>query len=480
MRSMKRSLLPALALLVCAAVAADKPAAIDALLQKYAALNQFNGAVLAAEDGKVIFKKGYGKANLEWGVPNAPDTKFRIGSVTKQFTSLLVLQLVQEGKLKLEATAADLLPYYRKDTGARFTVHHLLNHTSGLPNYTNPEFFMGPGRRPWGTEAFVKEFCSGDLEFEPGAVFRYSNSGYFLLGAVIEQVTGRSYEQNLRERILDPLGMKDTGYDHNELPLPKHAAGYRRQGERAMNADFVDLSTPGAAGAMYSTVEDMVLWDQALYGDRLLGPGLKAKMFTPGLGDYAYGWEVGKHPVGPAQAERTLIRHSGGIPGFTAHIVRVPQDRHLVVVMDNFSSGGIEPIAEGVLDIIYGRTPPDPKRPLAEALAKTYQAKGLDAAVRQYRDIKAHEAEKYSLTEAELNLLGYQLLGAGKVDDAIAVFKLNVEAFPQGFNPYDSLGEAFMAAGMKEDAIRNYAKSLELNPGNRNAVDMLNKLMKAK
>jgi tetratricopeptide (TPR) repeat protein len=189
---------------------------------------------------------------------------------------------------------------------------------------------------------------------------------------------------------------------------------------------------------------------------------------------------VANKPVGPGKAERTVISHSGGIPGFTARIVRVPEDRHLVVVMDNFGDGGIQPITEGILDILYGRTPPDPKRPLAGVLAKTYQAKGLDAAFAQYRDIKAHEAEKYSLSEAELNLLGYQLLGAGKTDDAIAVFKLNVEAFPQGFNTYDSLGEAYMAAGKNEDAVKNYAKSLELNPGNRNALDQLNKLMKAK
>jgi CubicO group peptidase (beta-lactamase class C family) len=478
----KKSCLPALALLLCIAVSglADKAAPIDALVRKYVALNQFSGAVLAAEGGKVLFKKGYGMANLEWSIPNAPDTKFRIGSVTKQFTSMLVLQLVQEGRLKLDDKAADILPYYRKDTGGRFTVHHLLNHTSGLPNYTNAEFFLGPGRRPWGMEAFVKEFCSGELEFEPGAEYRYSNSGYFVLGAVIKQVTGKSYEQNLRQRILDPLGMTATGYDHQEIVLPGRAAGYERRGEAAVHADYVDLSTPGAAGAMYSTVEDMALWDRALYGDTLLGPELKTRMFTPGLGNYAYGWGVRMLPIGPDKAERTVIRHSGGIPGFSSHIVRVPEERNLVVVMSNFDDHGIQALAEGVLDILYGRTPPDPKRSAAEVLMKTYRAQGLDEVIRQYRDIKAREADQYNVSEGEINLLGYRLLGAGKVDDAIAIFKLNVEAYPQGANTYDSLAEAYMAAGKKEDAIRNYAKSLELDPGNRNALDRLNALMKAK
>lgn len=465
---------------VAASAMADKAAQIDALVQKYADLNQFNGSVLAAERGKVIFKKGFGEANLEWDIPNAPDTKFRIGSITKQFTSMLVLQLVQEGKLKLDDTVSAILPWYRQDTGTRFTVHHLLNHTSGLPNYTNAEFFAGPGRRTWGTEAFVKQFCSGDLEFEPGAEYRYSNSGYFLLGAVIEQVTGKSYERNLRERILDPLGMKDTGYDLQEIILPKHASGYMRRGGQVTAADYVDLSTPGAAGAMYSTVEDMVRWDQALYTNTLLGPELKAKMFTPGLGQYGYGWGIRTLPIGPGKAERTLVRHSGDIPGFSSYIMRVPEERHLVVIMSNFDNRALRAVGEGVLDILYGRTAPDPKRSLAETLHKTYQAKGLDVAVRQYRDIKASEAEKYGMDESALVALGYQLLGAGKTDDAIAIFKLNIEAFPQGWNSYDSLAEAYMTAGKKEDAVRNYAKSLELNPGNRNAVDQLNELMKAK
>jgi CubicO group peptidase (beta-lactamase class C family) len=176
--------------------------------------------VLVADGGKVIYKKGFGMANMEWEIPNQTDTKFRIGSVTKQFTATLVLQLTEEGKIKLDGKITDYLPDYRKDTGDKVTIHHLLNHTSGIPSYTGlPGFFQNESRNPYGVKEFVKKFASGDLEFEPGSKFSYNNSGYFLLGAIIEQVTGKPYARVLQERIFDPLGMKDTGYD-DDAPLP--------------------------------------------------------------------------------------------------------------------------------------------------------------------------------------------------------------------------------------------------------------------
>ena len=181
---------------------------IDGLLKQYYDYGQFNGSVLVADKGKIIYEKGFGMANMEWAIANQPDTKFRIGSITKQFTAALVLQLVEEGKIKLDAKLTDYLTDYRKDTGDKVTIHQLLNHTSGIPSYTdNREFFREHSRDPYGVADFVKKFASGDLEFEPGSKFSYNNSGYTLLGAIIEKVTGKSYETVLTERILKPLGM---------------------------------------------------------------------------------------------------------------------------------------------------------------------------------------------------------------------------------------------------------------------------------
>jgi len=187
---------------------------IDQIMQPRAAAGEFSGTVLVAREGRVIYERGFGMANREWNVPNDVKTKFEIGSMTKQFTAVLVLQFVNEGKIRLDGHLSDYLPLYRKDTGSRVTISELLSHTSGIPNFTElPGFLSGAASRVHhSVPEFVEKFCSGDLGFEPGTKFEYSNSGYFLLGAVLEQVSGATYEQLLRERIFQPLGMHDSGY----------------------------------------------------------------------------------------------------------------------------------------------------------------------------------------------------------------------------------------------------------------------------
>jgi CubicO group peptidase (beta-lactamase class C family) len=461
------------------AVAEDKAAAIDSLLKRHHDVGAFNGAALVAENGKVIFKKGFGLADFEWKVPNAPDTKFRLGSITKQFTAVLILQLVEEGKLSLDTTLAKALPYYRPDTGARVTVHQLLSHTSGIPSYTSlPTFFRDVSRDPYEVKDFVIKYCSGDLEFEPGTTFRYDNSGYFLLGAILEQLTGKTYAEVLKERVLDPVGLRATGYDVGGPLLEKRARAYERSLLGVRNAPYLDMSLPYAAGALYSTVEDLYVWDQALYGETVLPKAAKERMFKPNLGKYAYGWGIDTRPIGPGKADRQTIGHGGGINGFSTLITRVPEDRNLVVLLNNTGGTNLDVMFAGIADILYGRTPAPVKEPVARALYETIEKSGVAAAAARYRELKARGAAEFDLTEGQLNSLGYELLQQKRNTDAIEVFKLNVEAFPESANTYDSLGEAYMKAGQKELAIKSYAKSLELNPGNRNAVDQLAALTK--
>lgn len=215
---------------------------IDGLMKQYYDYGQFNGSILVAEKGKIIYEHGFGMANMEWAIPNQPDTKFRIGSVTKQFTATLILQLVEEGKIKLDGKITDYLTDYRKDTGEKVTIHQLLNHTSGIPSYTDRRNFMAESsRNPYGVADFIKKFASEDLAFEPGSKFSYNNSGYSILGAIIEKVTGKSYEAVLTERIFKPLGMTNSGYD-NFAPLIKHrASGYQKTPDGFVNADYLDI-----------------------------------------------------------------------------------------------------------------------------------------------------------------------------------------------------------------------------------------------
>jgi CubicO group peptidase (beta-lactamase class C family) len=310
----------------------------------------FSGSVLVAESGEVVYAAGFGEANLDWNIQNAVDTRHRLGSVTKGFTAALVLDLVEDGLVELEAPITRYLPDYRADTGDRVTVHHLLRHTSGIPNYTAfPDFFEEHGHERWETLAFVAEFCSGDLEFEPGSEFAYSNSGYHMLGAIVESVTGKSYDEALQTRVLEPLGLADTGYDWHDRPIERRATGYvRKAGGELVESDYLDMSLPFAAGALYSTVEDLWRWDRALAGDALLGEEVRALLFTPGLDDYAYGWGV--HD--PDHADGPLHQHGGGIHGFSSMIARRPGAGRLAVSLSNIQNS-VDP-APSLLAVLEG------------------------------------------------------------------------------------------------------------------------------
>ena len=465
-------------LAVANAIAQDKAQKIDALLKAYSDYGQLNGAVLVAEGGKVIYKKGFGMANMEWDIPVSTDTKFRIGSVTKQFTAAVILQLVDEGKLKLDGKITDYLPDYRKDTGDRVTIHHLLNHTSGIPSYTGlPNFFKDESRNPYNVKDFVKKFASGDLEFEPGSKFAYNNSGYFLLGAIIEQLTGKSYAQNLKERIFEPLGMKDTGYD-DDAPLIKHrAAGYQRTPDGYENAPYLDMMLPYAAGSIYSTVEDLYKWDQALYDNKMVTAANKELMFKPGLSNYGYGFGIQDQPIGKTEQKMKIISHSGGINGFNSLMTRAVDQKSTVIILDNVGQGRYQgAITNSILNILNNQPFDAPKKSVADTLYKTALEKGGAAAVAEYRKLKAETAVVYDFSEDELNRLGYQLLRKDKTKDGIEIFKLNVEMFPASANPYDSLGEAYLKDGQKELALANYKKSVELNPANAGAVQVIKRL----
>lgn len=452
---------------------------INELMTLFYEYGQFNGAVLVAEQGKVIYKKGFGFANMEWDIPNQADTKFRLASITKQFTSMMILQLVQQGKLKLDGKITEYIPDYPKKTGDNITIHHLLTHSSGIPDYTVFQNYRSNISRNTSTpEAFVKLFADSALLFEPGTRFSYSNSGYFLLGVIIEKITGKPYEQVLQENILSPCNMNSTGYDHPRTILKKRASGYERNGVTYVNTPYLDMSVPYSAGALYSTVEDMYLWDQALNTDKLLSEKMRDLLFTPYFPasgfSYGYGWNVGNAPVGRTSDSVMVIQHGGGINGFVTLISRIPSDKSLVVLLNNTGSARLDNISRAIRGILYDKPYDLPKKSIADTVWTTITEKGLTSGLELFNELK--HSEIYEVREGEMNMMGYRLLGLNKVKDAIEVLKLNVDAFPKSSNAYDSLGEAYMISGDKELAIQNYKKSVELNPNNTNGIETLKKL----
>jgi len=335
--------------LLAAPCLAQDTARMDQVIQPYVANHQFMGSVLVARDGQVIYSKGYGSANLEWDVPNTPGTKFRLGSVTKQFTAASILLLEERGKLSVSDPVKKHLP------GApaawdKITIFHLLTHTSGIPNFTSfPEYKK---LQPFATtsEQLVAHFRDKPLDFEPGEKWQYSNSGYLLLSHLIEKITGDSYEKFVKENLFTPLGMKDSGYDSNATVIPHRASGYVSGKNGFENAGFIHMSIPQGAGALYSTTEDLLKWEQGLFGGKLLKAASLQKMITPFKSNYAFGLQVemvGGHKV---------IEHGGGIEGFNTELAYYPDNKLTVVVLGNVNGGAPGDIARKLAALAHGDT----------------------------------------------------------------------------------------------------------------------------
>jgi CubicO group peptidase (beta-lactamase class C family) len=437
---------------------------------------QFNGSVLVAKDGKVIYKHGFGEANKEWDIPNETNTKHRLASISKQFTAMLIVQLVAEDKLKLDLPITNYLPDYPKTNGDKITIHHLLTHTSGIPNYTSFPNYWEIMRSPHSPADLVKLFADLELEFVPGAEFAYSNSAYILLGILIEKITGKTYAQVLQERIFSPLKMNDSGYDTHEKVLKNRAAGYNRFANTFENASYIDMFVAYTAGGIYSTVEDLYLWDQALYGEKLLPKKYKDLMFEqhiPAWGGqhYGYGWEIGKIRVGNTREQVETIGHSGNINGFNTQITRIPSDQSLVVLLNNTGGAPLYDMTSAIIGILKDQPYILPRKSLAYSFLDSLEKEGLEAALSFYQEKK--ESDDYHLEEREMNESGYKLLQSGNAKDAAAIFELNTAAFPRSFNAFDSYGEALLLLGDTVQAIENYKQSVKLNPTNEKGVQVL-------
>jgi CubicO group peptidase (beta-lactamase class C family) len=452
--------------------------ALADLIGRYHELGEFNGSVLVARQGQILVNKGFGHADMGEKIANGPETRFLIGSLTKQFTAVVILKLIEAGRLSLDSSLADALPYYRMDTGTKVRIRHLLDHTSGIPCFTR---VMREVRVCPTTREFIQKFCSQDLDSEPGALFRYNNGGYVILGAVIEQVTGLSYEEALRQTILSPLGMNASGLGREGLSLPHMAAGYQRRGGQVVAAGPVDPYLAFSAGGMYSTTTDIARWEKAFYEDAVLSPRGRAFLHAAPANDYFCGQRFKRQAVGPGRTEREVIFHGGRILGFNSLLLRIPQDRIFIVLFNNTDSTRLETMAAGLLDILHGRVPRQPRRSLAEELRAAQKGLGMAAALRDLRVLRREEGalKDPEPEEIQLTAFGYELLGEKKQRDALAVLSFLTEQFPNSWNAYDSLAEAQAAAGLHEQAIRNYEKSLELNPANRNANEQIQKLKKA-
>ena len=316
--------------------------AVNEILEKTYKPDEPGAAVIVVRDGKVILRKGYGKANMELGVAIEPDMVFRIGSVTKQFTAVAVLMLAQQGKLSLEDDITKFLPDY-PTKGQRITVEHLLTHTSGIKSYTSLPEWLTQWRKDLSMSELIGIFKDKPMDFVPGERWAYNNSAYVLLGAVIEKASGQSYADFVEKNIFAPLGMKNSFYDDTARIIPRRAAGYSRAKDGSfVNAAYLSMTQPHAAGALVSTVDDLALWDAALYTEKLVKQDLLKRAWTTSklnnakATNYGFGWSISSYEGHP------IIEHSGGINGFASYALRMPNERVFVAALTNkdFESPG--------------------------------------------------------------------------------------------------------------------------------------------
>jgi len=324
----------------------ERAAKADSILQVYANKNMFTGSVLIAKSGKVLLSKGYGMANYSDNIPNTPTTKFKLASVSKQFTAMCIMMLQEKGKLKVEDKLSKFISDYPK--GDSITVHHLLTHTSGIPDFTSLPVFDSIMTRPLTLDQEIAYFKKLPLDFSPGAKHQYSNSGYLLLTYIIEKTSGKKYGEFVQENIFAPLGMKNSGLYNNREILKNVALGYGERDGVFLNAEYIDMSIPSGAGALYSTVEDMYLWDRAWYSEKLVKKSTLDKMVVPFKDNYAYGWMVDEFKG------HKWIFHTGGIQGFTTVMNRFPDDEMCIVVLKNVDSQMFFPANKTVRAIMFG------------------------------------------------------------------------------------------------------------------------------
>jgi CubicO group peptidase (beta-lactamase class C family) len=309
---------------------AESPASkIDKFLNSLTEKEAFTGAVLVAQNGEVLLSQGYGLADRDKNLPNTPQTKYRLAALTKQFTAMAILMLQAQDKLNVQ----DPICRYISECPVAWqdiTIHHILTHTSGMPGIPDAELPMAKPTTPEQTIALLKD---KPLAFAPGERWSYSNTGYMVLGYIIEQVSGLPYGAFLQKYIFEPLQMKDTGYGQNDGSL---AIGYTGYHSEWTEADYVDVTVPYAAGGLYSTVEDLYRWDQALYTEQLISKELLDVMFTPYVPapdfadmEYGYGWVIGE------ANDHQIVWHPGGFDGFAADIDRYIDDKVTIIVLSN-------------------------------------------------------------------------------------------------------------------------------------------------
>lgn len=456
--------------------AQDLKARIAQTIQTYHNYNMFDGAVLVAQNGKIIYKGAFGLANREWNIANTTDTKFMIGSVSKPLTAVLVLIQVQKGIIQLNKTIADYLPEFNNKPTAKITIRQLLSHTSGMPNYDIiKDFFPRISRQNFNREDYMNVYMDSALAFVPGTRYAYSSWGYFTLGYIMERVSGKTYAQLMKDDIFDKIGMSNSGsYFHKQI-VTKRATGYEYNFGGFTSSDFRDQSNTMGTGDLYSTVEDLYKLHIALSNHTLLNKLISDEMFTPGMqpARYGYGWFNQNFRYTSTDSVAANY-HLGMTEGFISFFLRIPETNSMTVILCNSSPTDFFGITKNLLRILYNK-PVSLKEPVHKKMETIIEKQGAKKAVAEFKGMKEDTARFYTDWIA-MNFLAEQLYNLKRYDDARIISENNVIEFPDKDFVMVTMGNIYLALNRKKEAAVYYRKALQLNPGYEEARNRLKEI----
>jgi CubicO group peptidase (beta-lactamase class C family) len=336
---------------------------IDEIVASYSRAGKFSGAVLVGRGETIVYQRSFGLADETWHVENTADTRFQIGSLTKQFTAALIFQLVQQNRIELDSPLSTYLPEYRADMARAITIRQLLGHSAGVPDFVRRPDIMRLLKEPATPTQVVRDYCSGALEFTPGTRFKYSNCGYLILGAVYERLAGESYSDGLR-RLLSPSGLLDTGMAGPRAIVPRLATAYVTEGGELLKSPYIEWSVAFSSGGVYSTVTDLWRWRNALLSGRALGRDAPKELFALRPFGYSFGWHVGftdeehlrkflasDYDVEPpaTSSGMLLASHSGDLPGFHSSMTIFLDGSWTVILLDNHDSKWLPDLAAEII-----------------------------------------------------------------------------------------------------------------------------------
>jgi len=448
---------------------------LAALVTAYADLDMFSGTVLVAKKGEVIYEGAFGEANKDHHVPNRMDTRFNIGSIGKTFTAVSIMQLLEAGKLQLTDPLSKFLPDFpfpEKDT---ITIHHLLTHSSGLGDYLDHKDYscrMATLRKIEDTLSLVYD---QKPEFPAGERFQYSNSGFLVLGAIIEKVSGLPYPEYIQEYIFQPLGMKESSIAFEEEILPNRSIGYTKHWDGTYTANVLSIPPACPAGGLRTTARDLLKFDQALYGSTLLSEESKTKIFSPSRfkPTYAYGWEVKEYHG------NRFVGHSGGADGIEAFFYRFIDAGYTIITLSNYD-GGNGQVCSGIEAILFGQEYSLPT--IADAnftLGYALQSKGKhDEAVKVFaRNLNSNPPHLLSLfLSANSRIMGGFELEEAIIDLDRYIQLAGKDAWPPLSMAWGRKGSAFKKLCKIEEACRCFKKVLEMDPMNKRAKKELEEM----